>query len=242
MLKTYETEPQILVQIGDLPAVCHNLTCDYVYVEAVGEISAFTFDQTAGTLNLVGSSLPTNITNVTSITFAHSTCTIDESTYSETNIDCTLDRAPVCGDYTPALLTYLGIIPNAGTVATQTVSCSIVSAHPIEALNLIGADNITITGTNFPWDVATSTMTVSFGNTLATVCTPKWSLSTEFVCLTEAFDATADANGVDIPITVTINGQTVTNTLLFSMKPSVKSGMSLTPSSVSPVLKTSVTI
>jgi hypothetical protein len=44
MLKTYETEPQVLVQIGDLPAVCHNLTCDYTYVEAVGEITAFTFD------------------------------------------------------------------------------------------------------------------------------------------------------------------------------------------------------
>lgn len=242
MLKTYETEPQVLVQIGDLPAVCHNLTCDYAYVEPVGEISAFTFNQDAGTLNIVGSSLPSNSSNITSVTFAHSTCTIDESTRTETNIDCTLDRAPVCGDYTPILLTYLGIIPNAGTVATQSVSCSIASAHPTTALNLIGADNITITGTNFPWDLSTSTVAISFGNALATVCTPKLSLSTELVCLTEAFDATADANGVDIPITVTINGQTVTNTLLFAMKPSVKSGMSLTPSSVSPVLKTNVTI
>ena len=231
-----------MVQIGDLPAVCHNLTCDYVYVEAVGEVMGFTFNQAAGTLNLVGTSFPANMTNITSITFAHSTCTIDASTYSETNIDCTLDRAPVCGDYTPVLLTYLGIIPNAGTVATQTVTCSIASAHPTDSLNLIGADNITITGTNFPWELSTSTVAVSFGNALATACTPKLSLSTELVCLTEAFDATADANAVDLPITVTINGQTVTNTLRFAMKPSVKSGMSLTPSSVSPVLKTNVTI
>jgi hypothetical protein len=80
MLKTYETEPQVLVQIGDLPAVCHNLTCDYTYIEAVGEISAFTFDQAAGTLNIVGSALPSNSSNITSITFAHSTCTINEAT------------------------------------------------------------------------------------------------------------------------------------------------------------------
>jgi len=43
-------------------------------------------------------------------------------------------------------------------------------------------------------------------------------------------------------MTVKINGQTVTNTLKFAMKPSVKSGMSLIPSSVSPVLKTNITI
>jgi hypothetical protein len=159
-----------------------------------------------------------------------------------TNIDCTLDRAPVCGDWKPTLLTYLGIIPNAGTVATQTVSCSIASAHPLTALNLIGADNITITGTNFPWDLSTSTVAISFGNTKATACTPKSSSSTKLVCLTDAFDATADANGADIPMTVAINGQSVTNTLKFAMKPSVKSGMSLIPSSVSPVLKTNVTI
>jgi hypothetical protein len=47
-----------MVQIGDLPAVCHNLTCDYTYVEPVGEITSFTFDQSAGTLKLVGTSLP----------------------------------------------------------------------------------------------------------------------------------------------------------------------------------------
>ena len=37
----------------------------------------------------------------------------------------------------------------AGTVATQGVSCSYSPAHPIDALNLIGADSVTITGTNF---------------------------------------------------------------------------------------------
>jgi hypothetical protein len=36
MLKTYETEPQVIVKVKDLPAVCHNLTCDFTYTEPVG--------------------------------------------------------------------------------------------------------------------------------------------------------------------------------------------------------------
>lgn len=153
MLKTYETLPQVIVTIGDLPAVCHNVTCNYTYVEAVGEVSSFTYDATAGTLNIVGVSLPTNITNLTSVTFAHSTCSIDAATYSETNIDCTLDRAPVCGDFSPVVLTYLGIVPNDAAVVNETVTCTISAVTPTSSMNLIGADNVTITGTNFPWEL-----------------------------------------------------------------------------------------
>jgi len=29
--KTYETKPQMIVSVDGLPAVCHNLTCDYTY-------------------------------------------------------------------------------------------------------------------------------------------------------------------------------------------------------------------
>lgn len=31
MLRTYETKPQVLVTVGDYPAVCHNLTCHFNY-------------------------------------------------------------------------------------------------------------------------------------------------------------------------------------------------------------------
>jgi hypothetical protein len=43
MLRTYETKPQIKVQVGDYPAVCKNLECDYHYIEPVGLITNFTY-------------------------------------------------------------------------------------------------------------------------------------------------------------------------------------------------------
>jgi hypothetical protein len=46
MLKTYETEPQVIVKVGDLPAVCHNMTCQWNYTIPEGEITAFTHTQT----------------------------------------------------------------------------------------------------------------------------------------------------------------------------------------------------
>lgn len=44
MLRTYETEPQLIVSVGNLPAVCHNLTCDFTYTLPEGEVTSFTFD------------------------------------------------------------------------------------------------------------------------------------------------------------------------------------------------------
>lgn len=31
MLRTYELNPQVIVKVGDYPAVCKNLSCDYQY-------------------------------------------------------------------------------------------------------------------------------------------------------------------------------------------------------------------
>lgn len=31
MLRTVETKPQVIVTVDGLPAVCHNLTCDFTY-------------------------------------------------------------------------------------------------------------------------------------------------------------------------------------------------------------------
>lgn len=58
MLRTYETEPQVLVTVGDFPAVCHNLTCNYNYTVPVGEVTAYTYTALTKTLVLTGTSLP----------------------------------------------------------------------------------------------------------------------------------------------------------------------------------------
>lgn len=58
MLKTYETEPQVMVSVGDFPAVCHNLTCNYNYTVPVGEVTAYTYTALTKTLVLTGTLLP----------------------------------------------------------------------------------------------------------------------------------------------------------------------------------------
>jgi len=32
MLRSYETQPQVIVNVGEYPAICKNLTCDYHYI------------------------------------------------------------------------------------------------------------------------------------------------------------------------------------------------------------------
>ena len=78
MLKTYETEPQVLVQVGELPAVCHNLTCDFKYIVPVGEVIEYSFDNTTNTLVVNGTDLPVNKEDVRYVEFAHSKCKIQD--------------------------------------------------------------------------------------------------------------------------------------------------------------------
>jgi hypothetical protein len=69
-LKTYEEAPQLLVEVDGLPAVCHNLDCDFTYIDPVGEVTAFTFDAGTNILVLTGTGLPTAIEDVRKIDFA----------------------------------------------------------------------------------------------------------------------------------------------------------------------------
>ena len=39
LLKTYETKPQVIVNIGGEPAVCDGMACDFTYLDPVGEIT-----------------------------------------------------------------------------------------------------------------------------------------------------------------------------------------------------------
>jgi len=109
-------------------------------------------------------------------------------------------------------------------LVAKSIDCSIASADPKTELNLIGKDNITITGTGFPWDlksiVYNNTVEIEFTNVMKTKCIPKWSTSTKLICITEKFDTTADVGGTNIGVNVKINGQTVTNTIKFAMKAS----------------------
>jgi hypothetical protein len=145
-LKTYETEPQLIVKVNDDPVVCHNLTCDFRYIMPEGEITSFTFTESTRKLEIHGTNLPSVMENITSVQFALSYCTVDPSSLTSTDIVCTLNQDPTCGDWQPLLTSYLGVIPNANDVSNRTVTCSVSSAEPSTGLNLLGGDNITISG------------------------------------------------------------------------------------------------
>lgn len=58
MLRTVETKPQVIMTIDGLPAVCHNLTCDFTYVEPKGEVTGFNYINTTRELQIFGVDLP----------------------------------------------------------------------------------------------------------------------------------------------------------------------------------------
>ena len=93
MLKTYETKPQVKVNVNYMPAVCHNMTCDYTYVDPVGTIDSFTYHTANKSLNVTGTKLP-NMTDVESITFAQAFCNVtDNTTVIKTNVSETITNA-----------------------------------------------------------------------------------------------------------------------------------------------------
>lgn len=116
MLRTYETEPQLIVSVGNLPAVCHNLTCDFTYILPEGEVTAFTFVESTKKLVLTGTDMPSLIANISKVEFALAECTVDVSTLTATNLECTLDKEPTCGSHLPLLTSQLGVVPNAAAL------------------------------------------------------------------------------------------------------------------------------
>lgn len=76
MLETFEETPQMLVEVDDMPAVCHSRDCGFKYIPAVGEVSGFTFDDATDKLTITGTGLPTTVSGLQSLTFAKSECNV----------------------------------------------------------------------------------------------------------------------------------------------------------------------
>lgn len=101
-------------------------------------------------LTLEGTDLPNVTANISSVYFALTHCTIDESTLTDTSLECTLDEDPTCGDHLPILTSTLGVIPNADGLVAEEFLCTLTQIFPSTTLNLLGGDNITFTGTMLP--------------------------------------------------------------------------------------------
>ena len=127
-LRTFETNPQLIVTVNSTPAVCHNLTCDFVYTDPVGEITDFTYDHATKKVVLTGTDLITQ--PIRYIMFAKSRCAVDASTATNTSVTCTLVQEPTCGDHVPYLTSRLGLINNNAGLTPVTVTCTVASIVP----------------------------------------------------------------------------------------------------------------
>jgi hypothetical protein len=145
MLRTYETDPQVKVWIGDYPAVCKNLNCNYTYVEPEGNVTSFAYTSDTRELVLTGTDLPMNASMVRYVKFAHSKCSI--TAISNESLTCTLDYELVCGDHIPELYSIYGLVNNSDGLTNTTITCTADSVVPTTQLNLLGGDNLTLTGT-----------------------------------------------------------------------------------------------
>ena len=106
-------------------------------------------------------------------------------------------------------------------------------------MNVLGGDNLTISGTNFPKFVADNTVDIGFSNSDSTKCILQSSKSTEMICLTKPFDKVGNLDE-EFTMTITINGQTINQDLKIKMKPINKDATQIIPSSASPVLKSKI--
>jgi len=241
-LRTEEQNSQVEVIVDGQPAVCHNLTCDFAFIEPLGTITSFTYDETTKVLAIQGTGLPTSVDGIQSIEFAKSKCTIDVSSVSNSSVQCRLDHDPTCGSYVPILISSFGIVPNDNQVQTKVIGCSVSRVEGPPTLNLLGGDNITFTGINLPWNLGNSVVTVKFSDTQQTTCVAQTSTSTSLVCLTSPFDIRV-SSGATLNPSLVINDQQVTTTnVSVTLMDSTKSAVTLSRPSASPVLKTKFNI
>jgi hypothetical protein len=172
-IRTFEEKPQLIVTVNDVPAVCHNLTCDFTYIETPASmIDSFTYDLSTRVLVLTGTELSNVTEDIEHVYFAQNHCTIDWTTDDNSTLTCTLDEDPTCGEHIPILTTRFGIIPVNETVSAESIACVLTSVYPNSNLNLLGGDNLTFTGSLLPKALSTSTVSIKFNDPDQTVCTP----------------------------------------------------------------------
>jgi hypothetical protein len=156
------------------------------------------------------------------------------STNSDTSITCDLASTPVSGSWLPEVRDANGLIPVDGGVSPQVIGITASSVSPNSGLNPAGNQTLTISGSDFPASLATDdSITITFDD--GSKCTIISSSSTSIQCKTATFSAVNQA----YTLTIDINGQT-SNSLNINVGEAPTSITAISPSSVSPVLKTQI--
>ena len=108
---TYETQPQTLVTVGETHAACHTLKCHFMYFEAVGLITSFTYDEETYTLTIFGTDLP-EWSMIERIEFGDELCRyMPKDWVKEGEIKCRLRERHVCGHWKPRVFSRYGRVP-----------------------------------------------------------------------------------------------------------------------------------
>jgi hypothetical protein len=108
-------------------------------------------------------------------------------------------------------------------------------------LNLLGQDNLTFTGTNFPHELEGNTFELTFNSHESAKCTAVETSTTELVCLTNKFNTNFDVEKT-LTFTAVVNGVSIDNSLNLKTKADVQASEDLIPNTASPVLKTPIDI
>jgi len=125
------------VTIANNQALCINLNCDYIYVEAVGEITENILN--GNTLSMTGN----EISQVSEVSIGGVSCKNVVAT--ATSITCEFTEGkPPGGTYTPLVRTDMGTVTNSGSPVN--VPLVVTSVTPNSEINYLGGDILTIEG------------------------------------------------------------------------------------------------
>lgn len=230
MLHSDAQTPQILITVDGMAALCLDLNCDFAYTESASLISTQTLDEfETDQIILYGTSLPDADDDV--IWFGPTRCS--EVSYDASQITCALDDTRVTGEWIADILTVYGLTPN--EIATSiTIPVSADAVSPSVDVNYLGGDEMIITGDSFGYDIDVISVTYSDG----TICDVTSVDMTILSCYNRRFTSGASQTQ---DVTITINGVSATP-LSVTLLAQAEVSLTMDPSSVSPVLKTEVTV
>lgn len=158
-------------------------------------------------------------------------------TSSGSSITCTLDVPVAAGSWDVQVTDVNGLTPKNAAVAAISVPLTISSVSPNSGLNQLGGDILTITGTGF--DQVTNTTSIVFGD--GTNCTVQTTSATQVTCEVDGFLTSTLDTSNPYSMNITVNGvsDTTQSVTLLTTK---QSGVTVSPSSVSPVIASNLTV
>jgi hypothetical protein len=101
---TDSQQPQVTISVNGIDGVCPEFNCNYIYVEAYGEVTGQSL--TDGVLTIDGTTLP--VDNV-KVQIANSEC--GTVTATDTQITCTLNAGAAAGSWDVKIIDANGLTP-----------------------------------------------------------------------------------------------------------------------------------